>query len=211
MESNAKEKATNKSIATTFLPSCGHVKTTIRMHHMDADETYRGKTRRWLHKDAMSYIFNKSWKEHPTKQQLYGHLPPIAKTIHKRQTQHAGHCWRTKDEIIHGVLLLAPSHGRANIRWPIRAYLQQLCVVSECRLEDRLGAEDNKEKIERERVRKLRVFIAIRWYWWWCMWCWNPQIMSNSSLSLSLSLSLHLSLSLSLSWFSSIILSKYMK
>ena len=26
-------------------------------------------------------ILNKSWRRHPTKQQLYGHLPPITKTI----------------------------------------------------------------------------------------------------------------------------------
>ena len=26
-------------------------------------------------------ILNKSWRKHPTKQQLYGHLPPITKTI----------------------------------------------------------------------------------------------------------------------------------
>ena len=26
-------------------------------------------------------ILNKSWNQHPTKQQLYGHLPPITKTI----------------------------------------------------------------------------------------------------------------------------------
>ena len=26
-------------------------------------------------------ILNKSWRQHPTKQQLYGHLPPIMKTI----------------------------------------------------------------------------------------------------------------------------------
>ena len=24
-------------------------------------------------------ILNKSWRQHPTKQQLYGHLPPITK------------------------------------------------------------------------------------------------------------------------------------
>ena len=37
-------------------------------------------------------ILNKSWKRHPTKQQLYGHLPPITKTIQVRRTRHAGHC-----------------------------------------------------------------------------------------------------------------------
>ena len=29
-------------------------------------------------------ILNKSWRQHPTKQQLYGHLPPITKTIQVR-------------------------------------------------------------------------------------------------------------------------------
>ena len=36
-------------------------------------------------------ILNKSWRQHPTKQQLYGHLPPITKTIQVRQTRHAGY------------------------------------------------------------------------------------------------------------------------
>ena len=45
-------------------------------------------------------IFNKSWRQHPTKHQLYGHLPPITKTIQVRWTRHAGHCWRSKDELI---------------------------------------------------------------------------------------------------------------
>ena len=40
-------------------------------------------------------ILNKSWRQHPTKLQLYGHLPPITKTIHVRRTRHAEHCWRT--------------------------------------------------------------------------------------------------------------------
>ena len=35
---------------------------------------------------------NKSWKQHPTKQQLYGHLPLISKTIQVRRTRHAVHC-----------------------------------------------------------------------------------------------------------------------
>ena len=37
-------------------------------------------------------ILNKSWWQHPTKHQLYGHLPPITKTIKVRRTRHAGHC-----------------------------------------------------------------------------------------------------------------------
>ena len=32
----------------------------------------------------LQVIFNKSWRQHPTKQQLYGHLPPITKTMKVR-------------------------------------------------------------------------------------------------------------------------------
>ena len=37
-------------------------------------------------------ILNKSWQQHPTRHQLYGHLPPITKTIQARRTSLAGHC-----------------------------------------------------------------------------------------------------------------------
>ena len=41
-------------------------------------------------------ILNKFWQLHPTKNQLYGHLPPIRKTIQVRRPKHAGHCWAHK-------------------------------------------------------------------------------------------------------------------
>ena len=51
-------------------------------------------------------ILNRSWKQHPTKQQLYGQLPPITKTIQIRRTRHAGHC---RDKLISDVLLWTPA------------------------------------------------------------------------------------------------------
>ena len=55
-------------------------------------------------------ILNKSWRQHPIKQQLYGHLPPITKTIKVRRTRHAGraHKWCT-----HMNPLTWPSKSRA--------------------------------------------------------------------------------------------------
>ena len=58
-------------------------------------------------------ILNKSWRQNLTKQQLYGYLPPISKTIKIRRTRHAGHSWRSRDEFIGDVLLWTPSPGRA--------------------------------------------------------------------------------------------------
>ena len=50
-------------------------------------------------------ILNKSWRQHPTKHQLYGHLLPITETVQVRRTRHAGHCWKGRDELISDVLL----------------------------------------------------------------------------------------------------------
>ena len=74
-------------------------------------------------------ILNKSWRQHPTKHQLYGHLPPIMKTIQVRWTRHAGYCWRSRDELISDVLLWTPTYGRAKAGQPARTYIQQLCSV----------------------------------------------------------------------------------
>ena len=74
-------------------------------------------------------ILNKSWRQHPTRHQLYGHLPPITKTIQVRRTRHAGHCWRSRDELINDVLLWTPTHGHAKAGRPARRYIQQLCEV----------------------------------------------------------------------------------
>ena len=51
-------------------------------------------------------ILNKSWMQHPTKQHLYGLLPPITKTIKVRRIRHAGH--RSRDKLISDVLLWTP-------------------------------------------------------------------------------------------------------
>ena len=67
-------------------------------------------------------ILNKSWWQRPTKHQLCGHLPPITKTIQVRRTRHAGHCWRSRDELISDVLLWTPTYGRAKVGRPARTY-----------------------------------------------------------------------------------------
>ena len=110
-------------------------------------------------------ILNKSWWQHPTRHQLYGHLPPITKTIQVRRTRHAGHCWRSRDELIRDVLLWTPTHGRAKSGRPARTYIQQLCEDTECCPEDLPRAMNDKEEW-RERVRDIRATSAI-WWWWW--------------------------------------------
>ena len=89
-------------------------------------------------------ILNKSWRQHPTKHQLYGHFPPITKTIQDRRTRHARHSWRSRDEFISDVLLWTPTYGRAKARRP--AYIQQLCEDTGCIPEDLPEAMNDREK-----------------------------------------------------------------
>ena len=111
-------------------------------------------------------VLNKSWRQHPTRLQLYGHLPPITKTIQVRRTRHAGHCWRSKDELISDVLLWTPTYGCARVGRPARTYIQQLCEDTGCNPEDLPEAMNDREKW-RERVRDIRAGGAT-WWWWWC-------------------------------------------
>ena len=72
-------------------------------------------------------ILNKTWRQHLTKHQLYGHQPPITKTIQVRRTRHVGHCWRSREEPISDVLLWTHTYGGAKTGRPARTYIQQLC------------------------------------------------------------------------------------
>ena len=90
-------------------------------------------------------ILNKSQRQHPTKNQLYGHLLLITKTILVRRTRHAGHCWRSKDELISDLLLWIPTYAPAKAGRPARTYIQQLCEDTGYSSEDLPEAMNDRE------------------------------------------------------------------
>ena len=61
-------------------------------------------------------ILNRSWGQYLTKQQLYGHQPPIMKNIKIRWTRHVGHYWRSKEEFISEVFVAASHQTRLDTR-----------------------------------------------------------------------------------------------
>ena len=127
-------------------------------------------------------ILNRSWQQYPTRRQLYGHQPPITKSIQARRTRHAGYCWRSKDEIVSDVLQWTPAYGQSKAGRPTRTFIQQLCDDTGCNPEDLLKAMNDRETW-RERVRDIR---ASRTSWWWWIssntlvflfhikWSWRP-------------------------------------
>ena len=110
-------------------------------------------------------ILNRSWQQYPTRRQLYGHLPPITKTIQARRTRHAGHCWRSKDEIVSDVLLWTPTYGQSKAGRPAQTFTQKLCDDTGCNPED-LPKVMNDRETWRKRVRDIH---ASRTWWWWCI------------------------------------------
>ena len=73
-------------------------------------------------------ILNKFWRQQPTKHQLYDHLPPITKTIQVRRTRNAGHCCRSRDELISDGLLWNPTYSRAKAERPARTYIHTVAM-----------------------------------------------------------------------------------
>ena len=119
---------------------------------------YRGKSLTANYTRMLWAILNEFWRQHPTKQQLYGYLPPIMKTIQVRWTRHAGHCWRSD------ILLWTTSHEWAKAGPPARTYIQQLCAESGYDLEDQSEAMNEREGWQ-ERVREIRTG-STTWWWW---------------------------------------------
>ena len=101
----------------------------------------------WLRFQKSKWIIiPQCWRQHPTRHQLYGHLPPIPKTIQVRRTRHAGYCWRSRDGLISDVLLWTLTYARAKAGRPARTDIQQLCEDKGCSPEDLPEAMNDREK-----------------------------------------------------------------
>ena len=125
-----------------FLPSHLHVSTTVRLHLLNSNEIFREKTRWQLCKDA-TWCFEQILKQHPTKQQLYSYLLPIAQTFQVRWTRHA---WRSKDEFMSKVLLWTPTHISPCVGQPAKTYIHQFCPDTECWLENLPSVMANRDR-----------------------------------------------------------------
>ena len=67
-----------------------------------------------------------NWKQHKTNAELYGDIPPISETLRGHRLKFIGHCWRSKNEVIHKLLLWEPTHGNRSVGRPHFTYIDQL-------------------------------------------------------------------------------------
>ena len=106
-------------------PSHNCISATVWQYHMYLENELDGNCTRMLHA-----VLNKSWKQHPTKKQLYGYLHSITQTICVRWTKHAGLCWRSEYELISDIFLWTPTHRHTSVGWSTKTYIDQLCEDS---------------------------------------------------------------------------------
>ena len=111
-------------------------------------------------------VLNKSWRQHPTKLQLYGHLPPITKTIQVRRTRHDGtllekqgrahkrctpvdsHIWKCKSRTTEHELTYSNYVRTKDV------------ILKTCRRRWMIGRNG-------ERGSGISVSGGATWWWWW--------------------------------------------
>ena len=107
-------------------------------------------------------VLNISWRHHPTKLQLYGHIPPISTILRERRMRFAGHCWRAKQELASDLLLWAPRYGKTRVGRPAITYIDQLSRDTGCLPEDLATLmQDRNGWRDRLNVRAS----STRWWW----------------------------------------------
>ena len=136
-----------------ILPSCSLVQfsyttwTLTKLLEKKLDENYR----------MMLYaVLNKSWKQ-------LSYKTAVSKS-HPRKLRHAGHYWRSRNELISNVLLLTLMYAHTSIGQPAKTEIHQLCVDAGCSLKDLLSMRADKDRWW-ERAKEIHV-IGIPWWWW---------------------------------------------
>ena len=127
---------------------------------MDANKTAGEEARRQLHKNATCNL-KQVLAATP---QLYGHLPPITKTIQVRRTRHAGLCWRIRDELIRDVLLWTPHMAVQKQDNQHEHTFSSYVRIRDVVLKTYLG----RWTIGRSGERGSWISVlSARWWWWW--------------------------------------------
>ena len=98
----------------SFFQAAGHIDTAILVcTTWDANRRLEKKLD-GNYTRMLRAILNKSLAAAPHKTPTVRATCPLSRNLFKsRRTRHAGHCWRSRDELIRDVLLWIPQHGRA--------------------------------------------------------------------------------------------------
>ena len=72
-------------------------------------------------------------------------IPKITTTIAAQSVRFSGHCWRSKDELAHQLLLWEQTHGKRARGRPRQKFIDQLRDDMELQKEDLANAMNDRE------------------------------------------------------------------
>ena len=98
----------------------------------------------------LNAVLNKSWKQHPTKQQLYGYLPLTSQTIQVRKARHAGE---------------VRTNSKQHMDTPVLANQQKLTFINSVQTTDDLPRAMADRDGWWERVKGI-CSVGTPWWWW---------------------------------------------
>ena len=90
-------------------------------------------------------VKNVSWKQHMRNEVLYGGIPKITTAIAAQRVRFSRHCWQSKEELAHQLLLWEPTHGKRACGRPRRTFIDQLADDTELQKGDLANAMSDKE------------------------------------------------------------------
>ena len=152
-----------------FLPNCSHIRTTVWLLYWNSNETHGDKARWELCKNA-ACCFEKSRKQHSTKQQLTAACHPF--NLDKQDM--LGNAGKVRDKVINKIFMWTPTYGNTSVGRPAKTYILQLCGDTGYSLEDLPREMTNRDwwrererERERERVKGIHAIHMTWWWWWW--------------------------------------------
>ena len=125
------------------------------MHHLGAYKTH-GKKAKWEICKNATCCFEQILKVTP-------HKTAAVQPLTSYLINHPFSTGKVRT-LISNIFLWTPKHEHASVDWSIKSYIHQLCVHTECCLEDLLGVIGMNGK----RVRELFP-VSMKWWWRLCV------------------------------------------
>ena len=90
-------------------------------------------------------VKNVSWKQYMRNDVLHGEIPKITTATAAQRVRFSRHCWQSKDELAHQLLLSEPTHGKRAHGRPRQTSIDQLVDDIELLKEDLANAMNDRE------------------------------------------------------------------
>ena len=149
---NQREIKSLRYYKTGFLAGFSCVRITVWLYHTDTNDMQGENKTDGNYTRKLRTVLNKSWKRHPTRQQVFGQLPPISQV---RRTRHADTAGEARINS-----LATFFYGHTSVGRLVTTDILQLCTDIECKLEHPLGVNDGRDRWG-ERFMEIRAIYVI--------------------------------------------------